>query len=127
MSESIASAVESYVRAATERDPELRAKLLETCFAEQGRFLTRSREMRGRVAVAAMLTRFHEDPRRPSIRLLGAVDATGRIFRFRSLVEHQDGRTDEFFDAGEIDSDGKICLLMSFSGPLAAADVQAAR
>ena len=122
MPEPVEPAVATYIRAASERDPALRAQLLEACFAEDGRFLTRSRELRGRAAVAEMLSRFHADLRPFRIRLLSVVDATGSLFRFRSLVENRDGTSDEFFDAGVIDADGKISLLLTFAGPLANAD-----
>ena len=122
MTQSVQQAVQTYIRAASERDPALRAELLELCFAEQGRFLTRSREICGRAGVAAMLTRAHADPQLLRIRLLSVIDATGTIFRFRSLVENRDGTSNEFFDAGQIDADGRISLLLTFAGPLADAD-----
>jgi hypothetical protein len=122
MPEPVEIAVQTYIQAASERDPVLRAQLLEACFAEEGRFVTRGRVIRGRAGVAEMLMRAHADPRLLRIRLLSVVDAAGTIFRFRSLVENRDGTTDEFFDAGEIDADGKISLLLTFSGPLAEAD-----
>jgi len=124
MPEPVEIAVETYIRAASESDPALRALLLEACFAAEGRFVTRGREIRGRAGVAAMLTRAHADPQLLRIRLLSVVDASGNIFRFRSLVEKRDGSADEFFDAGEIDGDGKISLILTFSGPLAAVDSQ---
>jgi hypothetical protein len=80
--------------------------------------VTRRREIRGRAGVAEMLTRFHADPRPFRVRLLSVVDATGTIFRFRSLVENRDGTSDEFFDAGEIDADGRISLILTFARPL---------
>lgn len=124
MSEPVEIAVETYVRAASETDATLRAQLLEACFATEGRFVTRGREIRGRAGVAAMLARAHADPQLLRIRLLSVIDAGGTIFRFRSRVEKRDGTSDEFFDAGEIDADGKICLILTFAGPLAAADEQ---
>jgi|SRR6187401_2835589 len=122
MPEPVEIAVQTYIRAASERDSALRAQLLESCFAELGRFVTRSRVIHGRAGVAAMLERVHADPRLLRIRLLSGVDAAGTIFRFRSLVENRDGTADEFFDAGEIDADGKISLLLTFPGPLPEAD-----
>ena len=122
MAEPVEIAVQTYIRAACEPDPALRAELLEACFAEEGRFVTRSREIRGRAGVAAMLTRVHADPNLLRIRLLSVVDASGSLFRFRSLVENRDGTSAEFFDAGMVDADGKISQLLAFAGPLAAAD-----
>jgi hypothetical protein len=34
------------------------------------------------------------------------------------VVERRDGTSLEFFDAGEIDADGRISLLLTFDGPL---------
>ena len=114
----MANAVELYIRAATERDPAARAALLEACFAADGRLVTTSREFRGRAEVAAMLERFHAtEP--PRIRITSAVDVRGTIFRFRSAVDRTDGTTLDFFDAGELDADGRIKLIVTFAGPLA--------
>jgi hypothetical protein len=127
LAEPVEIAVQTYILAVSARDPALRVQLLEACFAQEGRFLTRSRVIHGRAGVAEMLTRFHADPRPFRIKLLSVVDASGTIFRFRSLVANRDGTSDEFFDAGEIDGDGKISLLMTFSGPLAEADEEVLR
>jgi hypothetical protein len=115
----MANAVELYIRAAHERDPAIRASLLESCFAADGRLVTTSRELRGRAAVADMLTRFHGTAEPPRIRVTSAVDLRGTIFRFRSAVDSADGTTVEFFDAGELDADGRIKLIVTFAGPLA--------
>jgi hypothetical protein len=111
-------AVATYVRAAEERDPARRAQLLEACFAEDGRMVTAGREIRGRAAVADMLTRAHVDPKFAGVRLTSAVDARGTIFRYQSVVDFRDGTSAAFFDAGEIDASGRIVVLLTFSGPL---------
>jgi hypothetical protein len=41
------------------------------------------------------------------------------MIRGRSIVERRDGTSIEFFDAGEIDADGRIATLLVFAGPLA--------
>lgn len=102
----MANAVELYIRAACERDPAARAALLEACFAVDGRLVTTSRELRGRAAVAEMLTRFHASAEPPRIRITSTVDVRGTIFRFRSAVDLPGGTTQEFFDAGELDTNG---------------------
>lgn len=117
----MANAVELYIRAAHEHDPAARAALLESCFAVDGRLVTTSREFRGRAAVAEMLARFHASAEPPRIRLTSAVDVRGTIFRFGSAVDNADGTTLEFFDAGELDADGRIQLIVTFAGPLAEA------
>jgi hypothetical protein len=50
-------AVDAYIRASGERDDATRRRLLEACFAADGRFVTRSTVLRGRAAVDAMLSR----------------------------------------------------------------------
>lgn len=113
-------AVDTYIRAATERDPKTRAALLEACFAEDGRMVTRSRELRGRRAIGEMLTRFHADPDVAAVRVTSDVDASRTTFRFHSVVEKRDGTLLHNFD-GEIDESGRICLILAFAGPLAPA------
>jgi hypothetical protein len=107
------------MRAVGERDPAARAKLIEACFAENGRVVTRSAVIRGRAGVDAMIARFHADPNVLGFRLASVIDAVGTTFRYRSIVEPRDGTSVEFFDAGEIDADGRIATLLVFAGPLA--------
>ncbi|MGE0867749.1 MAG: hypothetical protein AB7P03_04245 [Kofleriaceae bacterium] len=115
----VEAAVQTYIRAAAERDPNARRTLIADCFADDGRIVTRSGVIRGHDAVDAMIARFHADPHTVGFRLTSAIDAAGASFRFRSLVERRDGTAVEFFDAGEIDGSGRISTLLVFSGPLA--------
>ena len=116
MSSPVEIAVETYMRAAGERDPIARSKLLEACFAEDGRIVVRSGVIRGRPATDAMFARFFADPRNLGFRMASAIDAAGTTFRYRSIVERSDGTSTEFFDAGEIDADGRITTLLVFTG-----------
>jgi hypothetical protein len=93
--------------------------LLEACFADDGRLVSRSREIRGRAALAEFLTPFLADPDLLRIRVLSVIDAGRTTFRFRSVAERRDGTRFESFDAGEIDGDGRISLILTFAGPLA--------
>ena len=111
----VETAVRTYIRAAAERDPAQRAALLEACFAETARFVTRSGVIHGRAGIDAMIVRGLDAP----FRLASAVDAAGTTFRFRTIVTRPDGSTIEFFDAGEIDAEGRIATILVFSGPLA--------
>jgi len=115
----VETAVRTYVRASGERDPAVRAKLIEACFAEDGRFVTRSGVIRGRAGVEAMIARSLADPQMLGFRMASVIDAAGTTFRYRSIVDRRDGTSIEFFDAGEIDADGRITTLLVFSGPLA--------
>lgn len=119
MASPVETAAELYIRASGERDPVARANLLEACFAEDGRFVTRSGVLHGRARVDAMIARALADPQMLGFRVTSHIDAAGTTFRYRSIVDRRDGTTIEFFDAGEIDADGKIATLLVFAGPLA--------
>lgn len=119
MSSPVETAAHTYIRAAGERDPAARARLLAECFADDCRFVTRSGMLRGRAAIDAMIASLLADPRIASVRLTSAVDAAGTTFRFRSLVVRHDGTSVEFFDCGELDAAGKIATILVFAGPLA--------
>jgi hypothetical protein len=111
-------AVDTYIRMWSETDPALRAAMLEACFAAEGRMVTRSREIRGRAAFAEFMASFLADPQVLRVRVNSAIDAKGTTFRFHAVVERHDGTSAESFDAGQIDADGRISLLLTFAGPL---------
>ncbi|HWA72989.1 MAG TPA: nuclear transport factor 2 family protein [Polyangiaceae bacterium] len=127
MSSAVEKAVTTYIRACCERDAATRAALLEACFADDGRMVTRGRELRGRAAIAEMLTRAYADPELLRIRVVSAVDARGTTFRFRAVSDFRNGTSPETFDAGEIDANGKISLILSFPGPLAEPSSEASK
>lgn len=111
-------AVDTYIRAAGERDPVARAKLLEACFAEDARLVTRSSVIKGRAAIDSMIARFFADPQNLGFRMTSLIDAKGTTFRYASVVLRADGTELPFFDAGEIDESGRITTLLLFAGPL---------
>lgn len=118
MPSAVEIAVDTYIRMWSERDPMVRATMLDACLAAEGRMVTRSREIRGRKAFADLMTNLLADPQLLRIRVISAIDAKGTTFRFRSVVERRDGTALESFDAGQIDADGRISLLLTFAGPL---------
>lgn len=118
MKSAVEVAVDTYIRASTERDAAVRGQLLEECFAADGRMVTASREIRGREALAEMLTRFYANPQLSCVRVTSAVEARGTTFRYRAVAEMRDGTTAEVFDAGEIDATGRISLILTFAGVL---------
>jgi hypothetical protein len=110
-------AARTYVAAWQEADAAGRGRLLDSCFAAEGRIVSRGNVIRGRAALAASIDDFFADPRGLSARLVGAIDTQGPIFRFRSVVEDRDGRVVfDGFDAAEVDADGRITVLLTF-GP----------
>jgi hypothetical protein len=112
-------AVLTYAAAVEERDPAKRREMIDACFAAEGRFVSGGTAFTGRDALATMLDTFRNDPRGLKAMILGTVDCQGSLFRFRNAVEHPDGTRVEGFDAGVVDADGRIALLLTFAGPLA--------
>ena len=119
MANAVEIPVDKYIRAARERDPAVRAKLIEECFAPDGRLVARQSVIRGRAELAAAFERFLANPNVLGFRVVSAIDAQGTTFRVRSVVDHRDGSQVEFFDAGEVDASGRIVVLLTFAGPLA--------
>lgn len=111
-------AVDTYIRAWSERDPAVRARMIEACFAADGRIVAPSSEIRGRAALADAMAKFLADPEVLRMRVTSAVDARGTTFRFRVMTDRRDGTSLESFDAGEIDAEGRISILLTFGGPL---------
>lgn len=119
MPTSVTDAVQTYVAASLERDPARRGALLEACFAEDARQVTRGTEARGRAAIAKGFDAFFADPRGLSARVVSAIDVGRTTFRFRAVVESQAGGAPLVFDeVGECDAEHRITLLLTFDGPL---------
>ena len=115
MASAVEEAIEAYVRAWNERDPAARAKLIEKCFAVDGRIVTRSRTIRGRDGLEREIASLQADPQWKQVRL-GATDAAGTTFRLHGFADRHDGTSAHAFDAGEIDADGQIALILTFPG-----------
>jgi len=110
-------AAQTYVAAWQEPDAVTRGRLLDGCFAADGRIVSPGAVIRGRAALAAAIDDLLADPRGLSARLVSTIDAQGPLFRFRSVVEDRDGRiVFDGFDAGEVDADGRITVLLTFGG-----------
>jgi hypothetical protein len=108
-------AAEAYVAAWREPDAAARGRLIEACFAAEGRIVSPGAVIRGRAALAAAIDHLFADPRGLSVRLVGAIDVQGPIFRLRAVVEDGDGRiVFDGFDAAEVDADGRIVTLLAF-------------
>jgi SnoaL-like domain len=108
-------AAQTYIAAWQEPNPVTRVRLIDGCFAAEGRIVSPGAVISGRAALAAAIDDFFADPRGLSARPVSAIDAQGPIFRFRSVVEDRDGRiVFDGFDAGEVDVDGRITVLLAF-------------
>jgi hypothetical protein len=110
-------AAQTYLAAWREPDAAARVALIDACFAVDGRIVSPGALIRGRAALAAAISDFLSDTRGLSARLASSIDAQGPIFRFRAVVEDRDGRVVfDGFDAGEVDADGRIAVLLTFGG-----------
>jgi hypothetical protein len=110
-------AARTYVAAWQEPDPAARARLIEACFAADGRIVTPGSVIHGRAGLAKAIADLFADPRGLSARLTSAIDAQGPMFRFRSVVADRDGRiVFDGFDAAEVDAAGRITVLLAFGG-----------
>lgn len=118
MSSPVQRAVETYIRANSEPDLQVRTALFETCLADDARMVTRSREICGRAQLVQEIERFLTDPRLLRIRVTSAVDAKGVTFRYQAVAEFRDGTSAASFDVGEVDETGRISLILTFAGPL---------
>src|SRR5919112_100663 len=92
-------AARTYVAAWQEPDPAIRARMIDACFAVDGRLASRGAGIRGRDALARAMDEFFADPRGLSARLVSAIDVQGSIFRFHAVLEHRDGTVLHSFDA----------------------------
>lgn len=88
--------------------------MIEDCFAADGRIATSGAGICGRVELAAAIAELRADPRGLEVRLAGAIDVQGRKFRIHSVIAQRDGGATKFFDAGEVDADGRISILITF-------------
>ncbi len=108
-------AARRYIAAWLDPDPAERARLVEDCFAENGRIILRGTELRGRTALAQAIEEFVADPRRLTARITDDVEAQGPLFRFRAVFERPDGtRFSSVQDVGEVDGFGQIVTIYSF-------------
>jgi len=115
-------AAQRYIDTWSEPDPAARRALLASCFAPDGRLVTRSRTFRGRDAIAAMIDALLADPRGLTARRTSAIDAAGPAFRFAGVAEFGGSAPVPGEDVGEIDDSGQIAVLHVFTGPLQPAD-----
>lgn len=106
-------AAATYIAVAQEPDSARRHQMLEACFAEDGKLVTRTREVVGRAAIAVMFDAFFAGDQ--TAQLAGAIDAVGQTFRFRANTLDITGAVvASVFDAGMIGADGKITLILTF-------------
>jgi hypothetical protein len=118
MPTSIQSSVDKYIAVWSERDEAKRKQLIDDFFAEDGRVVMPSRSLTGRAELAAEVTQFLADKSVRRLRVTSPIDCRQTTFRFHTLLEREDGSKNPGFDAGEVDAEGKIRLILTFGGLL---------
>jgi hypothetical protein len=115
MSSPAETAAVTYIKAWQESDAFVRARLVEACFAADGRIVSPGGLIRGHAALTASINDFLA--RGLSAHLASAIDVQGTLFRFRAVAKDRHGRiVFDGFDTAEVDADGRIAVLLAFSG-----------
>lgn len=111
-------AVADYLAAWFERDPKKRRGLLERCWADDGTIEIGARRFSGRAAVDAEIGRFRAERPDDKGELLSDIDRVGNWARFTARIVRPDGsHYNEVLDVCEIDADGRIKRVLTFSRP----------
>jgi hypothetical protein len=105
----------TYVKAWQEPDAVARARLVEACFAADGRIVSPGGLIRGPAALTSSIGDFLA--RGLSAHLASAIDVQGALFRFRAVARDREGRiVFDGFDTAEVGADGRIAVLLAFGG-----------
>lgn len=111
--------VQAYAQAWCETDVDVRRKLLDACWADDGEYQDPTAFVHGRNALAAHIDGFFTD-RFPGHRIVATSGADGHHgwFRFAWAMQDADGTTVlEGFDIGRLADDGRIGRIVGFFGP----------
>jgi hypothetical protein len=109
--------IEAYVAAWNEPDGDKRRALIEQACSPELRFVTARARIVGYDGLDALIAEFQR--RRPGDRavLAGPVDIQGHLYRCAGRVASTMGPPlPDAFDAGECDDDGRIRLILTFTG-----------
>ena len=115
----VASVVETYVKAWHEPDVDVRRRLLEESWADDGVYADPNSRIEGRGALVAAIDGWHENRPGARIELRSSIDAFDDWFRFAWAVIDSSGTVlGEGVDFGALEGDGRISLVVGFYGPL---------
>ena len=112
-------AVELYGAAWGEPDEAKRRELLEKAWADDGVYTDPTAEVTGRDALVAHIGGFLEQTQGAQIVITSGVDSHhGKRLRFSWQMQNADGAVlAEGIDYGQLDSDGRLELIVGFFGP----------
>ncbi len=111
--------IATYFRAWNEPDDDARARLLEACWAEDGKLTGPQYERTGRAPVAAQIGEFLRQYSGSRIVPTSGCDAHHDVVRFGWRIERGDGSVlMEGQDTGIVGSDGRLARILMFYGPL---------
>src|SRR5215470_3765227 len=108
-----------YIQAWNENDPEIRRRLLDLCWAQDGTITSNTEYIIGRDQVFRAIEAFRRARPEDRAVLTSEIDYHHNLFRFTGKVIRTDGTSySEILDVGEVDADGRITRILTFLGPL---------
>jgi hypothetical protein len=111
------AALDAYMAAWAERDLDARTKLIEACWSDESRLVSKRSEIKGRAALEKAIGPLFANPQITGFRLI-AREIGKTTFRIRTALELAGGKSVEFYDCGEVGPDGKIRVIFTFDGVL---------
>jgi hypothetical protein len=115
--ETIIGNVKDYVAAWNEPDAVVRAKLLESCWAQDATYLDPNAELKGRAALAAHIAKTQASRPGAYLEFMSGIDVHHNVVRFLWRLVRADGTTgDTSIDFGEVGADGRLTKIVGFFG-----------
>ena len=113
----VETALDAYMAAWAERDIDARAKLVDACWSDDSRLVSKRSEIKGKAALEKAMGPLFANPQITGFRLL-AREVGKTTFRIRTALDFVGGKSVEFYDCGEVGPDGKIRVIFTFDGVL---------
>jgi hypothetical protein len=107
----------AYMAAWAERDLDARTKLIDTCWTDESRLVSKRTEIKGKAALEKAISPLFANTQITGFRLI-AHEIGKTTFRIRTALQLAGGKEVEFYDCGELGPDGKIRVIFTFEGPL---------
>ncbi len=111
-------AVSAYMAAWNEADEAKRRRLLDTAWADDGRYTDPMADAPGRDALIDLITQFQKQMPGAAIAQVSGIDEHHGRLRFAWKMQGPDGSTRmEGIDIGQLAEDGRIQSIVGFFGP----------
>ena len=110
-------ALDAYMAAWAERDFDARAKLIDACWTDESRLVSKRSEIKGKAALEKAIGPLFTNSQIAGFRLI-AREIGKTTFRLRTALDFVGGKSVEFYDCGEFFPEGKIRVIFTFDGAL---------